>query len=175
MKTLLKLWQSAGLGMSWWLAEPKEHFLEKLVLAIVMRFLRKFDGNGNEVWTLQFGTPTGNGAAPARGVAVDGSDNIYVAGDTGGLLLGTEPNLGGSDAYVVKIGVSAQGSFEMPFIQAEFGRWDVQLRQLYVARLGRWDPWSDPERRLQPAKWLLAPRPPAAGSSDCPWIAAPER
>ena len=74
---------------------------------IIAAFVRKYDANGNVLSTLQFGTPTGNGAAPASGVAVDGSENIFVAGSTGGLLLGTGPNFGGSDAYVVKIAPSA--------------------------------------------------------------------
>jgi uncharacterized protein (TIGR03437 family) len=44
-------------------------------------FLRRYDSNGNEIWTRQFG---GEGADVARGIAVD-STGIYVAGNFGDL------------------------------------------------------------------------------------------
>jgi hypothetical protein len=49
-------------------------------------FLTKFDGSGNLLWNKQFGT-----SALDRGlaVAVDGSGNPYVTGDTQGNLFGT--------------------------------------------------------------------------------------
>jgi uncharacterized repeat protein (TIGR01451 family) len=61
-------------------------------------FVRKYDGAGNELWTRQFGTSDED---YGYGVAVDGSDNVYVAGDTKGALPGQD-NLGGTDAFVRK-------------------------------------------------------------------------
>ena len=61
-------------------------------------FLRKYDANGNALWTLQFGTA---GADSAHGVATD-SSLIYVAGSTTGALFG-QTAAGGSDAFVLKL------------------------------------------------------------------------
>jgi len=61
-------------------------------------FVRKYDGEGNELWTRQFGTSIDDHAG---GVAVDGSGNVYVAGYTYGALPGQE-NLGDGDAFVRK-------------------------------------------------------------------------
>ena len=46
-------------------------------------FLRKYGTGGDEVWTRQFGSPESDSAS---GVAVDGEENVYVAGWTGGAL-----------------------------------------------------------------------------------------
>ncbi|MDZ7801896.1 MAG: Ig-like domain-containing protein [Trueperaceae bacterium] len=62
-------------------------------------FVRKLDGDGQEVWTRQFGTAAEEGAV---GVAVDGTDQILVAGASGGDLAG--PVAGGSDGIVRKYG-----------------------------------------------------------------------
>ena len=61
-------------------------------------FVRKYDGSGNELWTMQFGTSTYD---YAESVAVDASGNIYVAGETLGALLG-QTSSGGLDAFVRK-------------------------------------------------------------------------
>jgi autotransporter-associated beta strand protein len=58
-------------------------------------FVRKYDTAGNEVWTRQFGTPSGD---EATDVAVDGS-GVYVAGDTFGTLPG-QTRAGNYDAFV---------------------------------------------------------------------------
>ncbi len=47
-------------------------------------FIRKYDGNGNHLWTRQFGTID---AESATGVAVDAS-GVYVTGNTGGAFAG---------------------------------------------------------------------------------------
>lgn len=60
-------------------------------------FLRKYDADGNELWTHQFGTP---GWDVVFYVCVDGS-NVYVAGTAGGALPGQDP-LGDPDAFVRK-------------------------------------------------------------------------
>jgi hypothetical protein len=60
-------------------------------------FVRKYDRNGSEVWTRQFGTP-----APdvANGVATDVS-GVYLSGRVDGALPGQLP-AGGADAFVRK-------------------------------------------------------------------------
>jgi PKD repeat protein len=62
-------------------------------------FLRKYDTNGGEVWTRQFGS-----IAPARddAFAVDIHGNLYIGGTTGGILPG-QPSAGtDSDAFIRK-------------------------------------------------------------------------
>jgi hypothetical protein len=61
-------------------------------------FVRKYDGSGNELWTRQFGSSY---VDRARGVAVDGSGNAYVAGGTNDALPG-QSSSGGLDAFLVK-------------------------------------------------------------------------
>jgi hypothetical protein len=65
-------------------------------------FIRKYDRNGKEVWTRQFGTPLG---APigdkARAVFADATGRVYVAGDVGGTFPG-QTSAGSTDAYVRK-------------------------------------------------------------------------
>lgn len=60
-------------------------------------FVRKYDANGGELWTRQFGTAR---ADDALGVAVD-SSGVYVAGRTEGTLPG-QTSAGGFDAFVRK-------------------------------------------------------------------------
>ncbi len=60
-------------------------------------FLTKFDSSGDEVWTQQIGTGS---ADISYSVAVDGSGNAYISGETRGDLGGT--NAGGADAFLVK-------------------------------------------------------------------------
>ena len=59
--------------------------------------LRKYDGNGNELWTRQFGT---TGFDYVYAVDSD-SSGVYVAGETSGTFSG-QTNAGGSDAFVRK-------------------------------------------------------------------------
>jgi uncharacterized protein (UPF0548 family) len=60
-------------------------------------FVRKYDLNGNEVWTRQFGT---SGFDAALGISVDAS-GVYVAGETDGTLPG-QTIFGAGDAFVRK-------------------------------------------------------------------------
>jgi len=61
-------------------------------------FVRKYDGSESELWTRQFGTPNDDSA---YGVAVDTSDNVYVAGYTFGTLPG-HSSAGEGDVLLVK-------------------------------------------------------------------------
>ena len=61
-------------------------------------FVRKYDASGTELWTRQFGT---SGTDYGNGVAVDGSGNVYVAGETPGTLP-AQSSAGSYDAFVRK-------------------------------------------------------------------------
>jgi len=60
-------------------------------------FVRKYDPDGNKVWTRQFGTESSD---LAWGIAVD-DEGVYVSGYTLGTLVGPS-SAGGSDAFVRK-------------------------------------------------------------------------
>ncbi len=60
-------------------------------------FLTKFDSSGNELWSQQIGTSSGD---LSWSVAVDASGNAYISGGTFGSLGGT--NAGGADAFLTK-------------------------------------------------------------------------
>jgi hypothetical protein len=60
-------------------------------------YLRKYDPDGNEMWTRLFGSSAGDGATA---ISADPS-GIYVAGTTGGVLAGGS-SAGGRDAFVAK-------------------------------------------------------------------------
>ncbi|WP_437524452.1 SBBP repeat-containing protein [Sorangium sp. So ce726] len=64
-------------------------------------FVRKLDAHGSVVWTQRFGTSSDD---QAKGVAVDGSGNVYVAGTTWGGLEGASGGFG--DAFVRKLDAS---------------------------------------------------------------------
>ena len=59
-------------------------------------FVRKYSGDGDEIWSRQFGTQV---SAIANGVAVDAAGNLYVAGQVEGALPG-QPHFGNNDAFV---------------------------------------------------------------------------
>lgn len=59
-------------------------------------FLRRYDGEGREVWTRQFGTAAGDNA---RRVAIAPDGRVLVVGSTEGALAGAS-SAGGFDAYV---------------------------------------------------------------------------
>ncbi|MBA4717734.1 MAG: SBBP repeat-containing protein [Nitrosopumilus sp.] len=60
-------------------------------------FIVKYDINGNELWTKQFG---GTFNDLASDITVDSLDNVYVAGSTNGDLF--ETSAGNNDAFIVK-------------------------------------------------------------------------
>ena len=61
-------------------------------------FVRKYDAEGNHLWTEQFGSP---GSEAAQGIALDDSGNLYLAGYTSDVLGAAD--LGDYDAYVRKL------------------------------------------------------------------------
>jgi hypothetical protein len=63
-------------------------------------FVRKYTGDGTEMWTRQFGTAQ---ADVAMDVATTRDGDVYVVGQTNGTLPG-QPRAGESDAYVRKYG-----------------------------------------------------------------------
>ena len=61
-------------------------------------FVVKYNSSGTKQWTKQLGT---SGNDIAYGVATDSSGNVYVSGETQGVLDGNS-HAGGSDLFVVK-------------------------------------------------------------------------
>jgi len=61
-------------------------------------FVRKYDGDGTELWTRQFGS---KGHDYCQSIAIDRSNNVYLGGWTEGTLLGCT-SVGGLDAFVRK-------------------------------------------------------------------------
>ena len=68
-------------------------------------FIRKYDPDGNVIWTRQFGSDSAAGGQPndkALDIALDSSGNIYVSGSTTGVFEG-ESSGGGNDGFVRKM------------------------------------------------------------------------
>ena len=65
-------------------------------------FVAKFNSSGTKQWSRFFGTATND---VASGLAVDGSGNVYITGNSDGALDG-ETNAGGHDLYLVKYNTS---------------------------------------------------------------------
>ena len=66
-------------------------------------FVAKYDTNGNAQWLKQFGTAAldeGQGITYSKG-------NVYLTGETAGSLF-SNPNLGGSDAWIAGFDSSGQ-------------------------------------------------------------------
>jgi hypothetical protein len=74
-------------------------------------FLRRYDANGNAIWTRQFGTP-GTDSVDGGGTATDGR-GVYVSGRVGGALPG-QTSAGSTDAFVRQYD---RGGNELPTIQ----------------------------------------------------------
>ncbi len=72
--------------------------LNRPIMGYPKNIVRKYDTDGNEIWTQEFGLPEGY----ARRIAIDNS-GIYVAGHTSGTLPG-QINSGGQDGFVLKFG-----------------------------------------------------------------------
>jgi hypothetical protein len=96
-----------------WTASPREgvcvaatdasgnFYLARSVFATDI-FLTKYDPNGQELWTRQFGTrPSFPNDDVLTSIVVDPGGGVYVSGYTSGSLDGG-PNRGGRDVFVVK-------------------------------------------------------------------------
>ena len=83
-------------------------------------FVAKFDSSGTKQWSRFFGTATND---VASGLAVDGSGNVYVTGNSDGALDG-ETNAGGHDLYLVKYNTSGtrQWTRLLGTTSGEYGR-----------------------------------------------------
>lgn len=92
-------------------------------------FVRKYDLDGNELWTRQFGTPS---IDRARGVAADVEDPV-VAGVTFGTLPG-QSNSGESDAFVRRYDADGNEMWTVQYGTSEMDRlWAVTSAVMYVA------------------------------------------
>jgi len=69
-------------------------------------FVRKYDADGNNVWTSQFGSASHD---LTNGVAIDAEGNIFAAGRVDGTFPG-QTNSGGIDAFVRKFSGGADAS-----------------------------------------------------------------
>lgn len=67
-------------------------------------YVRKYSTDGNELFTVQFGT---EGRDQALRVAVDGEDNVYVLGETRGEFEG-QTNAGKEDVFLAKFDSTGQ-------------------------------------------------------------------
>jgi hypothetical protein len=97
-------------------------------------FIRKYDADGNEVWTRQFGTSVAD--VLAMGVVVDGS-GIYVVGRADYALAG-QPNGGNGDAFVRKYDHNGNETWTRQFGTSQFDEANgvgVDSSGVYVAGL----------------------------------------
>ncbi len=81
--------------------------------------IRKYDPDGNEVWTRQFGTP-GSDGGEVLGIATDGN-GVYLASNAGGALPG-QSSAGSGDAFVRKYDFEGQEMWTVQFGTAGFDR-----------------------------------------------------
>jgi len=83
-------------------------------------FVAKFNSSGTKQWSRFFGTATND---VASGLAVDGSGNVYITGNSDGALDG-ETNAGGHDPYLVKYNTSGtrQWTRLLGTASGEYGR-----------------------------------------------------
>ncbi len=79
-------------------------------------FVRKYDPNGTELWTRQFGTSS---LDQAKGVAVDSSGNILVVGETAGALPG-QTQAGSRDVFVRKYDAGGNELWTRQFGTSDF-------------------------------------------------------
>ena len=95
-------------------------------------FVRKYNSNGTELWTRQFGTSSDDRAG---GISVDASGGVYVAGNTRGTLSSADGvaqiSTGmGNDAFVRKY--DADGSELWTALRASR---DTELRERFPSHV----------------------------------------
>lgn len=76
-------------------------FIEKDAVASENIFLKKFDGDGSEIWTQQMGSTIGSGSR-AYSVTTDSEGSAYVTGGTKGRLDNSEYAGTGDDIFIAK-------------------------------------------------------------------------
>ncbi len=81
--------------------------------------VRKYDTDGNEVWTRQFGTP-GSDGGEVFGIAAEGN-GVYLASNVGGALPG-QSSAGSGDAFVRKYDSKGQEMWTLQFGTTAFDR-----------------------------------------------------
>jgi hypothetical protein len=75
-------------------------------------FVTRFDAEGNLVWTTQIPTLNTN---KATAVSVDASGNVYIGGQTTGVIGSGQTKIGGADAYVAKLDTKGKLVYEQQF------------------------------------------------------------
>ncbi len=85
-------------------------------LGLMDAFLAKYDTNGNELWTRQFGS---NKVDQAQAVSVDGAGNVYVGGRTAGIFP-FQITMGGTDAFVAKYDANGNELWTRQFGTSDF-------------------------------------------------------
>jgi len=91
-------------------------------------FVRKYDTNGNEVWTRQFGT---SGGDIANGISVNAS-GVYVIGSVSGTLPG-QLSSGGRDAFVRKYDLNGNEVWTRQYPLVRVSGISVDASGIYVA------------------------------------------
>ena len=98
-------------------------------------FVRKYDRNGNELWTRQFGTAS---TEQAHGVAAD-STGVYVVGNTNGPL-GLPSTIGAFDAFIRKYDANGNAPWTRQFgTAANDYAWAVAASSSGIYAAGRTD------------------------------------
>ncbi|WP_413360809.1 SBBP repeat-containing protein [Prochlorococcus sp. MIT 1201] len=106
-------------------------------------FLSKYDANGNQEWTQQFGS---NAWDEARALTTDSDGSIYIAGYTEGELDG-QSNSGGFDAFLTKFidhSISINDESNEPNI-IKLGDGDVFLRGQSLYKIVDGPSWTQAE------------------------------
>lgn len=75
-------------------------------------FATQYDANGNQVWTTQLQTLNSN---QGTSVSVDASGNVYIGGQTTGVIGSGQTKIGGSDAYITKLSSTGKVVYEQQF------------------------------------------------------------
>ncbi|MDR3526168.1 MAG: SBBP repeat-containing protein [Rhizomicrobium sp.] len=72
----------------------------------------KYDASGNQVWTAQIPSLNKNSA---NAVSVDTSGNVYIGGQTNGVIASGQSSAGKQDAYVVKLDSTGKTVYKQQF------------------------------------------------------------